>query len=315
MDDNRDNAEEMARTGILRTDGGTSIIVYPLLKVSLGQAIVVVTGSTVFCLEAAWDGMSENDRERFRQAAARSTGWIDRQADFPNLVGNLKRGGRWCAHRGYSKEAKGAVRDSDAVAFGAVLPTLQSAGTIVVGGSLSDAARYCVTCEGAMEASRACSPRESGFGRDSQAAEEVDRQLKYDMEEKAERDTDRQLREESIEPDQGWEPWMMIGLRTMLRVEEITEAQAETWKEDQAEGAAAATSAKKNLRPDAGVHLVHHVRQVNPTVSCRVPHASHVPYIVQCVSNHAMRQVHQVPEKYSEPIYSLQSAIGMTAFG
>ena len=51
------------------------------------------------------------------------------------------------------------------------------------------------------------------------------------------------------------------------------------------------TSAKKNLRP------VRHVRQVNPTASCRVPHASHVPYIVQCVSNPAVRQVHQVPEE------------------
>ena len=54
---------------------------------------------------------------------------------------------------------------------------------------------------------------------------------------------------------------------------------------------------KKKLRPDAGVRLVYHVRQVNPTASCRVPHASHVPYIVQCVSNHSVRQVHQVPEK------------------
>jgi len=72
MNNNRDNSEEMARTGILRTDGGTSIIVYPLLKVTLEQAIVVLTGSTVFCLEAAWDGMLDNDREGFRQAAARA---------------------------------------------------------------------------------------------------------------------------------------------------------------------------------------------------------------------------------------------------
>ena len=74
-------------------------------------------------------------------------------------------------------------------------------------------------------------------------------------------------------------------------------------------------SVKENLRPDAGVCLVCHVCQVNPTASCHVLHASHVPYIVQCVSNHAMRQVHQVPEKYSAPIYSLQSAIGITAVG
>jgi len=52
------------------------------------------------------------------------------------------------------------------------------------------------------------------------------------------------------------------------------------------------TSAKKNLRPYAGVHLVRHVRQVNPTALCRNPHPSHVPYRVQCVSNHAIRQEH-----------------------
>jgi len=75
------------------------------------------------------------------------------------------------------------------------------------------------------------------------------------------------------------------------------------------------TSAKKNPRPDAGVRLVHHVGQANPTASCRVPYALHVPYIVQYISNHAMRQVHQVPEKYLEPICSLQSAIGITVFG
>ena len=124
---------------------------------------------------------------------------------------------------------KGAVGDPDAVDFGAVPPTLQSAGTIVVGGSPSDAARYCGTCEGATEASRVCSPRGSGF-KDSLAVEEGDRQLRHDMEEKAERDPDRQLREESIEADQGWESWMTIGRRTMLRVEETMEAQAETWK-------------------------------------------------------------------------------------
>jgi len=38
------------------------------------------------------------------------------------------------------------------------------------------------------------------------------------------------------------------------------------------------TSAKKKLRLDAEVCLMHHVRQVNPTASCRVPHASHVLY-------------------------------------
>jgi len=75
------------------------------------------------------------------------------------------------------------------------------------------------------------------------------------------------------------------------------------------------TSAKKKLRPHAGVRLVRHVRQVNPPASCRVPHAAHVPYIVQCISNHGVRQVHQVPEKNSVPLCSLQSTIGMTAVG
>ena len=54
---------------------------------------------------------------------------------------------------------------------------------------------------------------------------------------------------------------------------------------------------KNKMRPDAGVRLVCHVRQVNPTASCRVPHTAHVPYIIQCVSNHGVRQVHQVLEK------------------
>jgi len=76
-----------------------------------------------------------------------------------------------------------------------------------------------------------------------------------------------------------------------------------------------ATLAKKDLRLKVGVQLVIHVRQVNPTTSCRIPPASHVPYIVQCISNHAVRQVYQDPEKYSEAICSLPSAIGMTAFG
>jgi len=57
------------------------------------------------------------------------------------------------------------------------------------------------------------------------------------------------------------------------------------------------TSAKKILRPDAGVRLARQVRKVNPTASCRMPHASHMPYIVQCVANHGVRQVHQVPKE------------------
>ena len=56
-------------------------------------------------------------------------------------------------------------------------------------------------------------------------------------------------------------------------------------------------SAKIKRRPDAGMRMVRHVRQVNPTMFCRIPHASHVPYIVQCICNHGVHQVYQVPEK------------------
>jgi len=223
----RDELAESARVGILRMDGGTSIMVYPLCKVTLGQAIVVVAGRTVFCLEAAWEGMTEEDRERFRQAAAKGTGWIDRQADIPTLAGRLTRGGRWCAHKGYSREAKRAIRDPEAVAFRAVRPSQQSAGTIVVRGQPSDAAQYCDTCGGMTEASRRCSPNGSGMGQEDHpiTLDMADRQLRQDMEEKAERDVNRQIREESIESDQGAEPWMTIGRQTMHRVTEITDAQ------------------------------------------------------------------------------------------
>jgi len=44
-----DSADEATRTGILRTDAGTSMVVYPTLR----QAIVVVASGKVFCLEAA----------------------------------------------------------------------------------------------------------------------------------------------------------------------------------------------------------------------------------------------------------------------
>jgi len=222
----KDEVEEAARTGILRTEGGASMVVYPLCRVTLRQAIMVVTGTTVFCLEAAWEGMTEEDRERFRKAAARGTGWIDRQVDIPTLAGKLTRGGRWCAHKGYSREAKRAVRDSGAVAFGVVRPSQQSAGTIVVGGQPSDMAQYCGTCEGITEASRRCSPNGSGMEQfHSITLDLVERQLRQDMEKKVERDANRQIREEAIESDQGAEPWMTIGRQTMHRITEITDAQ------------------------------------------------------------------------------------------
>jgi len=212
--------EEAVRTGILRTDGGTSMVVYPLSKVTLGQAIVVVAGTTVFCLEVAWDGMSEDDRERFRQVAAKGARWIDQQIDIPMLSSRLTRGGRWCAHKGYSREAKKAVRDPDAVAFGVAPPSEQSAGTIVVGGRRSDTAQYCDTCGGETEASRQCSPQGSWSALDSYTIDQADKQLRQDMEEETERDADRQLREESIESDQGVEPWMRMGRQTIRGIED-----------------------------------------------------------------------------------------------
>jgi len=149
-----EDEKEFARAGLLRADGGTVIKVYPLMKVTLGQAIVVVAGGKVYCLEAAWDGMKERDKERFRQAAAKGTGWIDRKEGAPVIPETLMRGGRWCTHKEYSEEARGAVRDPDAVAFGVTRPSKQSAGTVVVGGSKQDDARYCGTCGGATEAER-----------------------------------------------------------------------------------------------------------------------------------------------------------------
>jgi len=53
----------------------------------------------------------------------------------------------------------------------------------------------------------------------------VGRQLRQDTEEKIERDADRQLREESIESDQGIEPLMAVGRETTRRIAEITDAQ------------------------------------------------------------------------------------------
>ena len=105
---------------------------------------------------------------------------------------------------------------------------MQSAGTIVVGGSHSDTARYYDTCGGMTEASRQCSPQGSwsGFGGgDSLRMDSVGTQLRQYAEEKIERDADSQLREESIESDQGIEPWMAVGRETTRRITEITDTQ------------------------------------------------------------------------------------------
>ena len=224
-----DDEEEFVRAGHLRMESGTILKVFPLLKISLGQAIVLVVEGKVYCLEAAWDGMTDNDRERFRQAAAKGASWIDRREGAPVIQGPLARGGRWCAHIGFSPEDKQAARDPDAIAFGAVRPSRQSAGTVVVGGSTEDNARYCGTCEGATEASRQCSPNTSEFGKDdfsveTERREAAEGQLKREEEEKQGREADRQLRMESIEPDTGAEDWMTLGRKTVFRVTELTEA-------------------------------------------------------------------------------------------
>lgn len=171
------------------------------MRVYLGQAIVVVAGGKVFCLEAAWDGMEEKDKERFRQAAAKGSRWIDRKEGAPVIPENLTRGGRWCAHKGYTEEARRVVRDPDAVAFGVSRPSQQSAGTVVVGRSSQANAQYCGTCGGATEASRQCSPNGSEFGGEEFAVEQsglghelADRPLRQESEEKDTRDADRQLR-------------------------------------------------------------------------------------------------------------------------
>jgi len=234
------------------------MVVYPLCKVTLGQAIVVVAAGKVFCLEAAWDGMTQEDKERFRKAAARGTGWIDRKAESATIPEQLGRGGRWCAHKGYSKEAKAAVRDPNAVVFGVVCPSQQSGGTIVVGGRCSDTAQFCGTCGGITEGSRQCSPSGSEFGgeelnivaADRQcspsgsecAGEELnidaaDRQLRDEVEERDRRNIDRQLKEESIERDTGWEPWMALGRQTIQRIEDV----AERWEGEEEAGVRVAT--------------------------------------------------------------------------
>jgi len=50
----------------------------------------------------------------------------------------------------------------------------------------------------------------------------VGKQLRQEEEEKVEREADRQLREESIESDQGIEPWMTIGQQTIRQIAEAS---------------------------------------------------------------------------------------------
>jgi len=89
-----DNQREFSRGALITTDGGTVIKVYPLMRISPGQAIVLVADAKVYCLEAAWGDMGDKDKERFIRAATRGAGWIDRDPDAIALPRSLARGGR-----------------------------------------------------------------------------------------------------------------------------------------------------------------------------------------------------------------------------
>jgi len=189
-----DEEKEFRRAARIRTDGGEAMRVYPLTKVSLAQAVVLVADGKVYCLEAVWEDMVEKDKDRFRWVA-RGAGWIDNDPEAVSIPGVLARGGRWCTHKGFSDKVRGAIKDLQVMAFGTVRPSQQSAGMVVVGGD-SKSGKHCGTCGGVTEASRQCSPNGSGFG-----AEELEvvasRQLRRESKERTTRDkrqADRQLR-------------------------------------------------------------------------------------------------------------------------
>jgi len=62
----RDETGEIARAANIRTDSGEILRVYPITKIALGQAVVLVADEKVFCLEAVWEDMAEKDKDRFR---------------------------------------------------------------------------------------------------------------------------------------------------------------------------------------------------------------------------------------------------------
>jgi len=102
---------EFSRAAWVTTDAGTVMKVYPLMRVSLGQAVVVVADGKVYCLEAVWNDVGDEDRVRFMRAAARGADWIDRNPNAVAIRIVLMRGGRWCMHKGFSSEARRAIRD------------------------------------------------------------------------------------------------------------------------------------------------------------------------------------------------------------
>jgi len=70
----QDGEAERNRKGHLMTDGSEAILVYPLQKVSLGQAVVLIAGGRFFCLEAVWYDIADDNKERVRWAAASAAG-------------------------------------------------------------------------------------------------------------------------------------------------------------------------------------------------------------------------------------------------
>jgi len=236
-----DEEKEFSRVALIRAEGETVIRVYPLRKVSLGQALVLVADGTIFCLEAVWTDMGEEDKDRFRHPAARGAGWMDREPEAQQIPRILRKGGRWCVHKGFSKEVKEAVKDPQVMAFGVMRPSQQSAGKIVVGVN-PHTPEYYGTCGGVTETSRQCSPEGSEFGAEEletnkgeldRNAEAIQRQLREESEEggaRMMRNADRQLREESLSGETEQEEWMRMRGRTIADLHSRTTAIEEGWK-------------------------------------------------------------------------------------
>ena len=106
-----DEEKGFSRGALITPEGGTVIKVYPLSRISLGQALAPVADGTVFSLEAAWSDMREKDRERFGHAAARGAGWIDREPGAVTIPKILRKGRRWYEQKGFSRELKEAIKD------------------------------------------------------------------------------------------------------------------------------------------------------------------------------------------------------------
>ena len=152
-----DEVEEFLRRANLRTDRGEVIRAFPLRKVSLGQAVILVADGRVYYLGAVWNA-TEEDREGFRTAASSGAGWIDRVPGMATIPGVIVRGRRWCTHKGYSKEFRDAIRGLQVMAFGTVRPSQQSARMVVVGKDLHSK-YYCGTFGGLSRRMRSVDAR------------------------------------------------------------------------------------------------------------------------------------------------------------